>query len=106
MYVCMYVNTLAARQSFRPLSYRYVFPWVCFSCLRAGGVVAQDVRDAAAALDEPCFSAFKTDAFFVSSTVGSGDSASAESCSPDAWSTREFVSAMEEAAAVSTKARG
>ena len=49
----------------------------------------QDVGDASAALDEPRFSSFKTDAFF--STAGQ------ETSTPDAWATREFVSAMEEA---------
>eukprot|EP00904_Undaria_pinnatifida_P011376 jgi/Undpi1/7369/HiC_scaffold_22.g09842.m1 len=51
--------------------------------------IKKDVGDASAALDEPRFSSFKTDAFF--STAGQ------ETSTPDAWATREFVSAMEEA---------
>ncbi|CAM9859193.1 unnamed protein product, partial [Laminaria digitata] len=52
--------------------------------------INKDVGDASAALDEPRFSSFKADAFF--SAAGKGSSA------PEAWSTRDFTSAMEEAA--------
>lgn len=63
----------------------------------------QDVRDATEALDEPQFSAFKADKFFSqtppTATDRSGEvDSSATAVSTDAWSTREFQSAMEEAA--------
>lgn len=51
----------------------------------------QDVEDAAAALDEPRFAVFKDDAFFSLGTEGSGTAA------PEAWSARDFESAMQEA---------
>lgn len=47
----------------------------------------QDVGDADAALDEPRFSAFKRDVFFSEK----------ESSVPEAWSTGEFLSAVEDA---------
>ena len=48
------------------------------------------MSDASAALDEPRFFSFKSDAFFAA--------AGKESSTPEAWSTRDFASAMEEAA--------
>ncbi|CAM9918212.1 unnamed protein product [Ectocarpus sp. 12 AP-2014] len=56
--------------------------------------INKDVRDAAAALDEPRFSAFKADAFFSGMPAATGE----RSTSAEAWSTRNFEAAMEEAA--------
>lgn len=47
----------------------------------------QDVGDADAALDGPRFSAFEYDVFFSEK----------ESSVPEAWSTRDFLSAVEDA---------
>lgn len=58
----------------------------------------QDVGDAATALDEPRFSAFKQDAFFSPSSGGGGSASQGGGNTPEAWSTREFGSAMDEAA--------
>ena len=51
----------------------------------------KDVDDASAALDEPRFAVFNGDAFFSLGTEGSGAAA------PEAWSTRDFMSAMHDA---------
>lgn len=50
-------------------------------------LAVQDVGDADAALDEPRFSAFKRDVFFSDK----------EGSVPEAWSTGEFLSAVEDA---------
>ncbi|CAM9512898.1 unnamed protein product [Ectocarpus sp. 4 AP-2014] len=56
--------------------------------------INKDVRDAAAALDEPRFSAFKADAFFTGIPAATGEL----SKTAEAWSTRDFEAAVEEAA--------
>lgn len=53
------------------------------------GSRSQDVGDAAKALDKARFAAFKQDPFFSASAGG-----------VEAWSTKEFGVAMEEATAV------
>lgn len=72
----------------------------------------QDVRDAGEALDEPRFSAFKADKFLSQTPPAAAEPAAADggekidssatAVSTDAWSTREFQSAMEEAAGAAT----
>ncbi|CAN0335748.1 unnamed protein product, partial [Ectocarpus sp. 8 AP-2014] len=61
--------------------------------------INKDVGDATTALDEPRFSAFKADAFFSGILAGTGD----RSTTAEAWSTREFEAAMEEAAREAAK---
>lgn len=60
----------------------------------------QDVGDAAKALDEPRFSAFKADAFFdrkVPTADGGEIGPRTSGTSTEVWSTREFESALKEA---------
>ena len=55
-------------------------------------VCQQDVADAAAGLDDPRFAVFRDDAFF---SLGTG--ASDARAAPEAWSTKDFLSAMRDA---------
>ncbi|CAM9333128.1 unnamed protein product [Pylaiella littoralis] len=62
--------------------------------------INKDVGDAAKALDEPRFSAFKADAFFdrkVPTADGGEIGSRTSGTSTEAWSTREFESALKEA---------
>lgn len=78
--------------------------WWCPLPLRAHGwdpnrlSCEQDVRDAAVALEEPRFAAFRTDPFFsLGGHGGSEGDGGAGDDPPGSWSTRDFVSAMEAA---------
>lgn len=60
--------------------------------------INKDVGDAAAALDEPRFAVFKADAFFSQPPAGADGEAGSSAVILEAWSTREFQRATEDAA--------